>query len=99
MFLAISRFKVKNGMQQAVQQAFVNRPQQVESIPGFLDMEVYSPLDDDSEFWLLTRWIDEKSFQVWHGSAAHKQSQKHIPKGLKLDPTATFVRHFEKVSD
>lgn len=86
-------------MQQDVRKAFSNRPHLVEAVPGFLDMEVYSPLDDDREFWLLTRWMDETSFLTWHKSSAHKQSHKGIPKGLKLDPKSTFVRHFLKVSD
>ncbi len=99
MFLAISRFKVSNDRQQDVRKAFLNRPHLVDSVTGFLDMEVYSPTDDAREFWLLTRWTDEASFLAWHNSSAHKQSHKGIPKGLKLDPKATFIRHFNKVSD
>ncbi len=98
-FMAMSRFRVKNDMQEAVRIAFKSRPHLVDSVPGFIDMEVYSPQDDDSEFWLLTRWNNEESFLQWHNSDAHHASHKGIPKGLKLDPKATFVRHFNKISD
>lgn len=99
MFLALSRFKVSNDMQDEVASAFLSRPHLVDSTQGFIDMEVYRPHDDDAEFWLLTRWTDEDSFQNWHRSEAHHASHKGIPKGLKLDPKATFVRYFTKLTD
>ncbi len=98
-FLAISRFRVKNNMQQEVKTAFQNRPHLVDAVHGFVDMEVYCPQDDESEFWLLTRWVDEASFLSWHNSDAHHESHKGIPKGLKLDPSMTFVRHFNRISN
>ena len=99
MFLAVSRFKVKNNMQEEVKEAFSRRPHLVDNVAGFFDMEVYIPQDDDSEFWLLTRWTDESAFHAWHKSEAHHISHKGIPKGLKLDPSATFVRYFDKIAD
>jgi heme oxygenase (mycobilin-producing) len=99
MFLAISRFKVKNEKHHEVAEAFVHRPHLVDSIQGFIDMEVYRPTDDEKEFWLLTRWTNEENFLTWHKSDDHHASHKGIPKGLKLDPSATFVRYFNKVAD
>lgn len=40
MVLGISRFKVANGLERDVAQAFQKRPRLVESVPGFLGMEV-----------------------------------------------------------
>lgn len=99
MFLAISKFKVKNGIENQVCEAFINRPHLVDSIDGFIDMEVYSPAEDNTEFWLLTRWLSQEQFLSWHNSDAHKQSHQGIPKGLKLDPTATQVWHLNKIAD
>ncbi len=99
MFLAISRFIVKNDKQDQVADAFRSRPHLVDEIEGFIDMEVYRPKGEEKEFWLLTRWRDEESFNVWHKSDAHHESHKAMPAGLKLDPKATFIKHFEKISD
>ncbi len=86
-------------MHKEVGEAFSKRPHLVDQIEGFIDMEVYQPKDDDKEFWLLTRWLNEEMFLAWHHSDAHKASHKGIPKGLKLDPEFTFVRYFNKVAD
>jgi heme-degrading monooxygenase HmoA len=96
-FVALSRFTVANGMTADVKRAFVERPRLVEGAPGFLRLEVISPLDDPDEIWLLTYWSDEKSFQSWHKSHLHRESHKGIPKGLKLDPARTRLRSFEYV--
>lgn len=98
-FVALSKFKVSNGMSEDVRIAFVNRPRLVEDAPGFVRMEVVRPVDDPDEFWLLTWWTDEQSFRDWHHGHTYRESHKGIPRGLKLDPGATEVRFFEKISD
>ena len=96
-FVALSRFTVANGMAEQVKEAFANRPHLVDVVPGFLGMEVLSPLDNADEFWLLTRWTDEQSYRVWHGSHVYHESHHGIPRGLKLVPGQTTVRLFERV--
>ena len=86
MIAAISRFAVKNGKEAEVRRAFENRPREVETVPGFLGLEVFQ---DGATFILLTRWCDERSFREWHASAAHHQSHAMMPTGLKLDPSMT----------
>jgi heme-degrading monooxygenase HmoA len=98
-FVAVSRFKVRNGMSGEVRAAFEQRPHLVDEADGFIRMEVLTPADDPDEFWLITFWRDEASFQTWHGSPAHRQSHESIPKGLKLDAAATQVRYFQQISD
>ena len=58
-FVALSRFVVANGMIDEVKAAFRNRPHLVEEAPGFVRMEVLSPLDRPEEVWLMTYWSDE----------------------------------------
>jgi heme-degrading monooxygenase HmoA len=97
MVLVLSKFKVANGMAPEVKQAFLGRPHQVESAPGFVRLDVISPCDEPDEIWLLTYWSDLASFQEWHKSPEHHQAHKGIPKGLKLDPSCTQVRVFEHI--
>ena len=96
-FVALSRFTVANGMEAEVRRAFANRPHLVDGTPGFVRMEVLAPLDDPREIWLLTYWSDEASFQEWHRGHLHKEAHKGIPRGLKLVPGRTEIRHFEHV--
>jgi heme-degrading monooxygenase HmoA len=84
--VAISRFAVKNGMEAEVRAAFEDRPRRVETAEGFLGMEVFQ---DGASFTLLTRWLDEPSYRAWHESPEHHASHALIPRGLKLDPSAT----------
>jgi heme-degrading monooxygenase HmoA len=97
-FVVISKFRVRNGMANEVADAFRKRPHLVDDAPGFLELQVLSPSDDESEFWLVTRWTDEDSFRTWHRSHEYRESHAGIPKGLKLDPTATEVRGFRQIA-
>ncbi len=89
MILALSRFKVANGMQDSVARAFVNRPRFVEKSEGFLGMDVFTDSKETSVFYVSTRWTCESAFRQWHTSEAHRASHGGIPKGLKLDPAFT----------
>ncbi len=91
MFLSISRFAVANNHDNAVRDAFHERPHLVDSAKGFIRMEVANPCGNPKEFWLLTWWQDEDCFNVWHRSHAYHESHRGIPKGLKLDPERTEV--------
>jgi heme-degrading monooxygenase HmoA len=42
-------------------------------------------------------WRDEASFRSWYRSHDYHQAHKGIPKGLKLVPGRTIIRHFEHV--
>lgn len=98
MFIALSQFTVANGMAEQVKNAFASRPHLVEEAPGFLRMEVISPLDNRDEIWLLTYWDDEESFKAWHHSHMYHDSHRGIPKGLKLVPRSARLRFFEHVA-
>jgi heme-degrading monooxygenase HmoA len=89
MILALSRFKVANGLEDSVARAFRDRPRLVEDAEGFLGLEVFTDQKDASIFYLSTRWASESAFRRWHQSEAHHVSHRGIPKGLKLDPAFT----------
>ena len=97
MFIALSQFTVADGMATSVKQAFLERPHLVDSAPGFLRLEVISPVDKAEEIWLLTYWADEGSYRKWHSGHQYRDSHKGIPKGLKLIPKSARVRFFEHV--
>ena len=98
MFIALSQFTVSNNMIAEVKKAFVQRPHLVDDAPGFIRLEVISPVDNQDEIWLLTYWLDEQSFKNWHHSHLYHDSHKGIPKGLKLVPKSARLRFFEHIS-
>jgi heme oxygenase (mycobilin-producing) len=97
-YVSISRFRVRNGMEVDVAEAFRERPHLVDGAPGFVRMDVLSPAEDASEFWLVTYWTDEESFRAWHHGHTFRESHAGIPKGLKLDASATELRAFRYVA-
>lgn len=96
-FVALSRFTVANGMAAQVKAAFIDRPRLVDGAPGFLRLEVLSPLDDQDEIWLVTYWADEESYRQWHRSHQYKESHAHMPRGLKVVPRSARVRFFDHI--
>jgi len=98
-FVALSRFTIANNMTDEVRTAFRNRPHLVDGAPGFIGMEVMSPLGNPEEIWLLTRWNDEQSYRNWHRGHEYHESHKGIPRGLKLVPGSATVRLFEVFSE
>lgn len=98
-FLALSKFKVRNGRAADVRDAFLARPHLVDAADGFVRMDVVSPTADEAEFWLLTYWRDEESFREWHRSHLYRESHAGIPQGLKLVPEATEMLTFRYITD
>jgi heme oxygenase (mycobilin-producing) len=96
-FVSLSKFVVANDKMAEVKEAFRRRPHLVDEQPGFVQMEVFSPLDRPEEIWLVTYWTDAESFNLWHHSHLYQQSHKGIPKGLKLVAGETAIRHFEHI--
>ncbi len=96
-FVAVSKFVVANGMIDDVKRAFRVRPHLVDGAAGYLRMEVISPIERPEEIWLITFWTDKASFETWHHSHLYRDSHRGIPKGLKLVPKETELRHFEHV--
>jgi heme-degrading monooxygenase HmoA len=97
MIVAMSRFRVANGMEAEVRRAFEARPRLVDGVPGFLGLEVFTDSREPGLFVLQTRWSDEPSFRAWHRSEAHARSHRLIPRGLELDPSETEVRVLEPI--
>jgi heme-degrading monooxygenase HmoA len=98
MFVAHSRFTVANQMIEEVKQAFRDRPHLVDKTPGFVRLDVISPLENPEEIWLITYWEDENSFTNWRRSHRFRESHKWIPKGLKLVPKSVHLHRFEHVT-
>lgn len=94
----MSRFRVKEGQEDRVQEAFRQRPHRVDDQPGFVRMEVLRPEDAPREFWLVTVWQDRASFEVWH---RHHLADSHqeMPRGLKVEAGSRSLQYFDLVTE
>lgn len=99
MFVALSRFIIRNDMAPQVRAAFSARPHLVDAAAGFLGMQVMSPVENPAEIWLVTRWTSELCYRTWHRSHEYHESHKGIPKGLKLVPRSAEIRFFEMFAE
>ena len=99
MFVVVSKFTVNNrdNMTLAVKTAFRERPRLVESAPGFVRLDVLSPLENPDEIWLITYWTEKASFQEWRTNH-YKEAHSLIPEGLSLISDRTEMLFFEHVS-
>lgn len=95
----ISRFQVESGCEAAVREAFRRRPRLVDRASGFLGLEVFNEPADPTVFHLVTRWVDQASYDAWHGSDAHRQANRFLPKGLKLVPGSAHLTRLVRVDD
>jgi heme-degrading monooxygenase HmoA len=93
LFVVVSQFEVANGLEDAVEAAFVARPHLVDSAPGFVRLEVIRGVENPRAFWLLTYWEEEASYRGWHKGHAYHASHLGIPKHLKLKSGSVAV-HF-----
>ena len=99
MFAVISKFTVinNNNMTESVKYAFIARPHLVDLAPGFVRLDVLSPLENPDEIWLLTYWEDRASFEVWR-AGHYKEVHAMIPAGVKLAQGGTELTFFEHVT-
>ena len=97
MIVAVSRFRVANGLQDEVKEAFRQRPRLVDAEPGFLGMETFTDASEPTVFYLVTRWTDAAAFHAWHRSDAHHLSHRFIPRGLKLDAQWTKLAVLDRI--
>lgn len=98
MIASISKFEIKNGLEEEVKAAFKNRPGFVERAKGFVRLDVLSPLHNPSEIHLITYWESESDFEFWHRHHL-KESHKHIPKGLRLVSKSWELTTYEYISN
>jgi heme-degrading monooxygenase HmoA len=97
-FVVRSRFVVANAMVEEVRAAFRHRRRCVDAAPGFVRLEVLSPHNRPTEFWLLTYWTDRRSYVDWRGDHTDQQWPSAFPPDLKLTGSGTEICQLEFIS-
>ncbi|WP_030014379.1 MULTISPECIES: antibiotic biosynthesis monooxygenase family protein [Micrococcales] len=61
----INKLSVPEGAGQELEHRFAERKHSVDSAPGFEGFELLRPAGEQKEYFVITRWADEESFQAW----------------------------------
>jgi heme-degrading monooxygenase HmoA len=85
MFIAMNRFRVKKGSEQAFEQVWLNRDSQLNTVPGFVEFHLLKgPEHEDFTLYAShTVWRSMSAFEAWTKSeafrAAHKDAGQNKP--------------------
>ncbi|WP_165000971.1 MULTISPECIES: antibiotic biosynthesis monooxygenase family protein [Micrococcaceae] len=61
----INKLSVPSGANEELERRFAERKHSVDSAPGFEGFELLRPAGEQKEYFVVTRWADEASFQAW----------------------------------
>ncbi|MCT1367455.1 antibiotic biosynthesis monooxygenase [Kocuria massiliensis] len=61
----INRLSVPEGVGPELEHRFAERKHSVDSAPGFQGFELLRPVGEQKEYYVITHWADESSFQNW----------------------------------
>jgi len=72
MIVAVNRIFVKPAYRDAFEERFKTRVRLVESMPGFVRMEILRPVEGE-DYLVMTWWKDRESFEAWVQSEAFRK--------------------------
>ncbi|MEP6945795.1 MAG: antibiotic biosynthesis monooxygenase [Acidobacteriota bacterium] len=101
MFVVLSKFTVENsnGMTDSVKRAYAARPHLVDQAPGFVRLDVISPIEGPDEIWLLTYWAAKSDFTIWFKAHHFQESHSKVPTGLKLVSGTNSIQYFHHIAE
>jgi heme-degrading monooxygenase HmoA len=87
MFIAMNRFQVKTGSEQAFENVWATRESYLSSVPGFIEFHLLKgPVAEDHTLYSThTTWADHAAFEGWTKSEAFRRS--HARAGNDTGPS------------
>jgi heme-degrading monooxygenase HmoA len=82
MFIAMNRFKVAPGSEEAFEQLWATRDSHLNEVPGFVEFHLLrGPKRDDHVLYSShTIWADQAAFEGWTRSEAFRASHRNAGK-------------------
>src|SRR5262245_846918 len=74
MFIAMNRFRVKRGSEEAFEHVWLNRDSQLHKVPGFLEFHLLKgpEAEDHTLYASHTIWQSKSAFEAWTKSEAFR---------------------------
>jgi len=100
MIVVSNRIQVAKGQERAFEQRFEGRARLVETMPGFVRLEILRPVKGDY-YVVLTTWESAKDFEAWTESPEFREAHaQRPPKEMFAGPNVfemhEIVQHVER---
>src|SRR5262249_26717670 len=79
MFIAMNRFRVKRGSEDAFERVWLNRESQLHKVPGFVEFHLLKgpEAEDHTLYASHTVWQSKPAFEAWTKSEAFRVAHAH----------------------
>lgn len=86
MFIAMNRFKVRNGEERAFEARWLDRDTQLRAVPGFVEFHLLKgPAREDHVLYAShSLWRSRDDFDAWTGSEAFRAAHRNAGDGRSL---------------
>lgn len=98
-FVAINYITCKPEYSARFEELFASRAHAIDSMPGFIDMEVLKPQTEGEPYLVVSHWETEEAFKTWTTSPAfiegHKRGFEDIKKAKEEGREAPMTSSFK----
>lgn len=100
MFIAMNRFRIHKGSEEAFETLWKNRDSQLDKVPGFVEFSLLrGPADDDVTLYAShTVWKDRDAFEAWTRSDHFRKAHAGAGSSRDLYAGHPEFEGFETVS-
>lgn len=79
MYIAMNRFRIKHGEEEAFEEVWRNRETHLEEVPGFKEFQLLKgPRRDDHTLYAShSRWQSQQAFEQWTHSEAFRAAHRN----------------------
>ena len=82
---------VNEGMEDAFEKKFLERPKYLQNVPGFKALRFLRPQVAGRHYIILTLWEERQAFYDWQNSNEYSQTHKHRALNVVLIATLLIV--------
>lgn len=75
-FVAINYINYTEDYRARFEELFASRAKQIDTMPGFIEMQVLRPSKEEDSYLIVSHWENEDSFKVWTKSATFLEGHK-----------------------
>jgi len=104
MFVSINYIPGTEKSREKLERFFARRSKALERIPGFSKMQVLKPVDEKSDYLIISEWESQEDFQKWSASTDftddHNKAMEDIHSmytGIKEYNTGKAFRTYQEI--
>ena len=100
LFIAMNRFRVKKGSEDAFEKVWLSRESYLDRMPGFIEFHLLKgPEGEDHTLYAShTVWQNKASFEAWTKSDEFRAAHARAPATARIPQAASARRHSGKGS-